>query len=76
MKKTHENKKGLPFFGIGRMLPFLKKYSKTLLVMVLCGLAGTLVDIAVPLFQRYSLNHFVVRTDCRVASLLAMTGYV
>ncbi len=59
MKKTHENKKGLPFFGIGRMLPFLKKYSKTLLVMVLCGLAGTLVDIAVPLFQRYSLNHFV-----------------
>ena len=59
MKKTHENKKGLPFFGVGRMLPFLKKYSKTLLVMVLCGLAGTLVDIAVPLFQRYSLNHFV-----------------
>lgn len=59
MNKASENKKGLPFFGIGKMLPFLKKYKKNLLAMVICGLAGTLVDIAVPLFQRYSLNHFV-----------------
>ncbi len=59
MNKASENKKGLPFFGIGKMLPFLKKYKKNLLTMVVCGLAGTLVDIAVPLFQRYSLNHFV-----------------
>ncbi len=59
MNKASENKKGLPFFGIGKMLPFLKKYKKNLLTMVICGLAGTLVDIAVPLFQRYSLNHFV-----------------
>ena len=59
MNKASENKKGLPFFGIGKMLPFLKKYKKNLLTMVMCGLAGTLVDIAVPLFQRYSLNHFV-----------------
>lgn len=59
MNNASENKKGLPFFGIGKMLPFLKKYKKSLLIMVICGLAGTLVDIAVPLFQRYSLNHFV-----------------
>ena len=59
MNNASENKKSLPFFGIGKMLPFLKKYKKSLLIMVICGLAGTLVDIAVPLFQRYSLNHFV-----------------
>jgi len=59
MNKASENKKGLPFFGVGRMLPFVKKYSRFLFIMVGCGLAGSLVDIALPLFQRYALNHFV-----------------
>ena len=27
--------------------------------MVLLGLAGGAVDIALPLFQRYALNHFI-----------------
>lgn len=27
--------------------------------MVLCGLAGSVVDIALPLFQRYALDHFI-----------------
>jgi len=59
MSNSPESRTNLPFFGIGKMLPYVKKYSRTLLTMVVCGLAGTLVDIALPLFQRYSLNHFV-----------------
>ena len=58
MKNT-ERKKALPFFGVGKILPFLKKYRATLLIMVVCGLCGTLVDIFIPLFQRYALNHFI-----------------
>ena len=54
-----KNKPSLPFFGIGRILPFLKKYRRQLLVMVLCGMVGSLMDIAIPLFQRYALNHFI-----------------
>ena len=61
-KKTRddkENKKGLPFFGIGKILPYMKKYRSTLGLMIFCGLLGSAFDIMVPLFQRYSLNHFV-----------------
>lgn len=47
------------FSGIGKMLPFLKPHSRGLLIMVGCSLISTLFDIAMPLFQRYSLNHFI-----------------
>ena len=49
----------LPFFGIGKLLPYLKNYQKAVLGMILGCLVGSLVDIGVPLFQRYALNHFI-----------------
>ena len=58
MKKKN-NEKHLPFFGIGKVLPYLKNYKKPLTVMVLGSLIGSAVDIGVPLFQRYALDHFV-----------------
>ena len=58
MMKNKDNK-SLPFFGVGKVLPFLKKYKKTLFIMISCGLLGSLVDIFLPVLQRYSLNHFV-----------------
>lgn len=51
--------KHLKFFGIGRIVPYLSKVKKMLLVMVLFGLVGSLTDIILPLFQRYALDHFV-----------------
>ena len=27
--------------------------------MIFCGLCGSLVDIILPLFQRYALDHFI-----------------
>ena len=56
MKK---NEKRLPFFGIGKVLPYLKNYKKALAMLVIGSLAASLIDIGVPLFQRYALNHFV-----------------
>ena len=49
----------LPFFGIPRILPYVKKYRNTLMLMLICGLIGTGMDIALPLFQRYALDHFI-----------------
>ncbi|MBQ8074488.1 MAG: ABC transporter ATP-binding protein [Oscillospiraceae bacterium] len=49
----------LRFFGIDRMLPFLSRYKKELLLMVLLALAGTVTDVCVPVLQRYALNHFI-----------------
>ena len=54
-KQTH-----LKFFGIGRLLPFLGHVKWLLLSMVLLGLVSSGVDIVLPLFQRYALDHFVV----------------
>ena len=59
MKTTNTKNGALPFFGVGRILPYLKKYRAVLALMMLCGLAGSVIDVAGPLFQRYSLNHFV-----------------
>ena len=53
-KTTH-----LKYFGIGKVIPFLGPVRKAILIMVICGFGTSLVDIALPLFQRYALNHFV-----------------
>ena len=52
-------KRSLPFFGIGKVLPYMKKYAKVTILMVACGLSSTGVDLLIPQFQRYALNHFI-----------------
>lgn len=58
-QNQNEEKKSLPFFGIGKVLPFMKPYTKVLIVMVSCGLFSTCMDLLIPQFQRYALNHFI-----------------
>ena len=57
--KMNQERVSLPFFGIPRIMPFVRRYRTTLMLMILCGLCGSAVDIALPLFQRYALNHFI-----------------
>ena len=59
MKKTSEQTSGLKFFGIGKMLPYLKKYRGMMAAMVVLAVCGSAIDIGTPLLQRYALNHFV-----------------
>ena len=47
------------FFGIPAVIPYLSPYRRLLTAMVLCGLGSSSVDIALPLFQRYAMNHFI-----------------
>ena len=54
-----EKTKHLKFFGIGRILPYLKHVRKLIVIMVIFGLLGSVTDIVLPLFQRYALDHFV-----------------
>ncbi len=51
--------KHLKFFGIGRILPFLKHVKSMIFIMVFFGLLGSVTDIILPLFQRYALDHFI-----------------
>ena len=58
-KSRPRDRKGLRFFGIPLIMPYIRVYRKTLILMILCGLGGSAVDIILPLFQRYALNHFI-----------------
>ncbi len=58
-EEERERIKPLPRFGIDRLLPFLRPYRKKFLFMVLLGLAGSAVDIILPLFQKYAISHFI-----------------
>ena len=53
-KTTH-----LKFFGIGKILPYIKEVRKLMLVMVTFGLLGSVADIVIPQYQRYALDHFI-----------------
>ena len=59
MMNEQNEKKSLPFFGVGKVLPFMKPYRKIVFTMVFCGLLSSGVDILLPQFQRYALNHFI-----------------
>ena len=57
MKKAQRS--ALPFFGIGMIIPNIARYKKRVYAMLFCGLLGSVVDIAQPILQRYSINHFI-----------------
>ena len=51
--------KHLKFFGIGKILPFLKHVRGQILMMVALALISSLVDITIPQFQKYALDTFI-----------------
>ncbi len=59
-KKKNDSYVKLPWFGIGKVLPFIKPYAKQLIMMALLGVVGSLVDIVIPLFQRYAIDNYIV----------------
>lgn len=59
-KSKNESYVKLPWFGIGRILPFIKPYYKVLLAMALFGALGSAVDIVIPLFQQYAIDNYIV----------------
>ena len=65
------NKTRSRFFGLGRLRPYLRQYRTPLLVMLLASALGSIVDICVPLFQRYALNRFVT-----LGTLQGLPGFV
>ena len=81
-KQTH-----LKFFGIPKILPFLTHVRGQILMMVSLAFVSSLVDITIPLFQRYALDTFIGKGTmatvmpfviCYVAILLfaALINYI
>lgn len=57
--ETNEKQKHLKFFGIPKILPFLKNVRGQILMMVVLAIISSFVDITIPQFQRYALDTFV-----------------
>lgn len=54
-----ETKTHLKFFGIGKILPYLTEVRKLIAIMVTLGLFSSVLDILLPQFQKYALDHFI-----------------
>ncbi len=59
MNEEKEKTRSLPFFGVPKLYPYVRKYKPHLVFMVTLGLFVTAIEVAMPLFQRYALNHYV-----------------
>ncbi len=56
----NENKNvKLPFFGIPRLIPYIKQYAPKIIFMILLGVLSSLIDSVFPIFNRYALDNFV-----------------
>lgn len=53
----------LKFYGIPKVIPYMLAHKNLILVMIICGLLGTVVDIVLPLFQKYAINVFIGQSD-------------
>jgi len=59
--ETKTKQKHLKFFGIPKILPFLKAVRGQILMMVTLAVISSFVDVIIPQFQRYALDTFVVQ---------------
>ncbi|MCI8887729.1 MAG: ABC transporter ATP-binding protein [Hungatella sp.] len=59
--KKGQETNSLPWFGIHKLLPYLLPYWFTMITMVALGFLGGLVDIILPLFQEYAIDHFIAK---------------
>ena len=57
--ETNEKHKHLKFFGIPKILPFLKNVRGQIAMMVFLAIISSFVDVIIPQFQRYALDTFV-----------------
>lgn len=49
----------LKYFGIPKLLPFVKPYKKIMISMIIMGALSSLIDSIYPLFNQFALNHFI-----------------
>ena len=69
-----KNHKGLTWFGIPKLIPYLRGYGRLFLSMVLFGLLASGMDVVIPLFQQYAINHFIA--DSTMQGHLALCSAV
>ena len=49
----------LRLFGIPKLAGYLPGYGRLLFAMVFFGTLGSVMDVVIPLFQQYAIDHFI-----------------
>lgn len=53
----------LRFFGFPKLAPYLKGYKFKFLRLAICIIVTSGLDVCIPLFNRYAINHFIGRNS-------------
>ena len=61
----------LKFFGVPKLIPYIRPYVPIIISMTGLGIAGSFIDSVYPLFNRYALDNFVAKN-----ALEHLTGYI
>lgn len=70
---SEENKNvHLPFFGIPKILPYVKKYRYRIAAMIAMGITTSLIDSVFPLFTRYAIDHFIAEETLDTIGIFAV----
>ena len=65
------------FFGLRKIIPYIKPYRKEMIIMVILGVVSSLFDSIYPLFNRYVLNHYLaLRTLDTIVYFVALYVFV
>ena len=67
MQEKKTSHVALRWFGLPKLFPYLRPYRGMILTMLLLGLYGSAMDVVIPLFQRYAINHYIA--DSTLAGL-------
>ena len=59
--------KGAKWFGIPRLIPYMRPYGRLILWMVLMAFYGSAMDAVIPLFQQYAIDNYIA--DSTLAGL-------
>ena len=57
---SENQNKPLTWFGVPKLLHYLKPYRKGIVAMIAVGCLVSLIDAAYPMFNRYALDRFVI----------------
>ncbi len=72
---TVQNNKSFQLSTWKRLLPFLKPYRWLMLLLILTNIIISVVDVLLPLFQRYAVDHFIEQRSLAGFQTF-ITGYV
>lgn len=74
--ENNEKMVRLPLFGLPKLWPFIKRYKRMFIWMIITGIMYSVFDSIIPLFNRYAINHFVAEKtlDTIVIFILGYLG--